>query len=450
MKVIFKIIFFCCWFVASPEATWAQLQPQPTISSEADIANVDKPTTIISEQYANGSPKLWKTLVDGKAEGLWLEWYPDGTLRYKAYWKNNLGHGKWEYFHPNGQLRSESFYLEDIGQGIERSYFNNGQLQSDATYANGKKIGEELIYDVNGTLLKRNFYDDGQIVTDQPALFEPGNITDLKSNEWGICFTPDGNTAYFTRRDGATNRKRIYETTKTKSGWSVPSIASFSTDEDEAPFVNHKGDKLFFASFRPLPDGSSTQKFDSNLWYVNKTSDGWSEPQPVSGSINQAMQENNQWPANYEAGPSTDKDGNLYYWAKATQINVTNLYFCPFNADGTFGDPVELMEPSSNKYYDTAPVLSPDGKLLFFSSDNRDDALGGSDIYYAKRVNGAWSKPKNLAPFLVNTYGNEGSPSFSPDGKYFFFSSTRAGNKDADGENLWDLYYLETKFLIIE
>ena len=42
------------------------------------------------------------------------------------------------------------------------------------------------------------------------------------------------------------------------------------------------------------------------------------------------------------------------------------------------------------------------------------------------------------------------SVAFSPDGKYFFFSSTRAGNKDLNGDFIWDLYYIESKYLIIE
>ena len=429
---------------------WTQLQTKPQISTGAEVAGNKNYNGVIAEYYANGKPKLWKTLVNGKTEGLWLEWYTDGTLRYKAYWKNDLGHGKWEYFHPNGALKSESFYIADIAQGIYRSYFDNGQLETDATYLNGNKNGEELIYDVNGRLLKRNFYDNGALVIDQPSIFEPGKISDPNSNEWNICFTPDGNTAYFARRDGSTNLKRIYESIKTEKGWSEPKIASFSSDEDEAPFINKQGTKFYFASFRPLPDGTSTQKYDSNIWYMDKTPEGWSEPTPIKGSINQVMQAGNIWPTKYEAGPVTDIEGNLYYWTKSTQSNATNLFVAVPDKDGLFNNAVELIEPSSHKYFDSTPVLSPDGNILFFSSDNRQDALGGADIYYSKKTNGVWSKPKNLSPLFINSYYDEGCAGFSPDGKYFFFSSNRAGNKDANGEYLWDLYYIETKFIILE
>jgi Tol biopolymer transport system component len=445
-----KILIFSFLSAICFQTINAQIALKPIISEEADIVNKESYSGVISEQYENGSPKLWKTLVNGKAEGLWLEWYPDGTLRYKSYWKKGLGHGRWEYYHPNGILQSESFYIEDIAQGIYRSYFNNGQLQSDLTYLDGKKNGIELIYDYNGTLIKRNFYENGNLVIDQPSLFELGNINDQKSNVWGICFSPDGKTAYFTKRDAVTNLKRIYETIKTEKGWSEPKIASFSTHEDESPFINAQGTKLFFASYRPLPGGSTSQKYDSNIWYVDKTAEGWSQPKPITGKINQSTIEGNSWPAGYEAGPVTDEKGNLYYWAKSSQTNVTSLYFAPFKTDSTFENPIELIELSSFNHFDSSPTLSPDGNILFFVSDNRTGGLGGSDIFYSVKIDGKWSKPKILMPFLVNSYGDDSFPSFSPDGKYFFYSSTKAGNRDTNGDNIWELYYVETKFLIIE
>jgi hypothetical protein len=407
-------------------------------------------TGIISERYSNGIPKLWKSVTNGKADGLWLEWYPDGTLRYRAFWKNNLGHGLWEYFHTNGKLRSESFYIQDVANGIYRSYFDNGQLEYDGTYLMGNKNGVELIYDRNGTLVKRNFYDSGNLVIDQPTLFEPGKFTDDQSNVWGICFTPDGNIAYFTKRDGVSRRKRIYESRRTDTGWTQARVASFSIDEDEAPFVNLQGTKLFFASYRPLPDGSTKRNSDNNIWFMEKTGVGWSKPKPVEGKINQSMQEADAWPAHYEANPITDKFGNLFFSTKGSQTKVTNLFFAPLEANGSFGRPVELLEPSSNQYFDGSPFLSNDETILFFSSDNRPDGLSGSDIYYSRKINGLWSKPKNLMPHLINSYFDDGFPSLSPDGKYFYFSSTRAGRKDANGELIWDLYYIESRFLFLD
>jgi Tol biopolymer transport system component len=304
------------------------------------------------------------------------------------------------------------------------------------------------VYNIDGTIQSRKRYEEGVQVIDQPTLFQPGKISTNQNNEWGIHFTPDGNTAYFTRRDAITKQKRIYSSTKDKEGWSEPQIAPFSTHEDESAFINSQGNQLFFASFRPLPDVISSKKTDMNIWVMNWKGGEWSKPIPLSNTINKTMQLDTNWPENYEAGPITDKDGNLYYWTKGSNSKATNLFYAELKSDGTYSKPVELIEPSDNNYFDSAPSLSPDGNLMFFASDNRPNSWG-TDLFYSKKINGKWSKPKNMG-IAINSYSDDSFPSFSPDGKYFFFSSNRAGNKDVNGESIWDLYYMETKFLNIE
>lgn len=426
----------------------AQIQEPIKNSKESEI-DIKTYTGVISEQYANGSPSRWKTLVNGKTEGLWLEWYPNGTLRYRAYWKNSEGNGKWEYFYPNGQLRSESFYINDITQGMYKSYHENGQLKYDATFINGKKDGLEFTYDANGLLLSRKRFENGIQCIDEPLIFQEGRISVSTSNEWSINFMPDGKTMYFTRKDNNTGEKRIYTSTKTKDEWSIPIVATFSTDEDEAPFITANGNTLYFASYRPLPNGKTTEKMDMNIWYMDRIDEKWSAPKPVSDMINKSMEKGTIWPANYEAGPCTDKNGNLYYWTKGSKNEGTNLYYAALKSNGTYSKPVELIPPSSDTHYDTAPQLSPDGNILFFSSDDRYDGYGGSDIYYSVKKDGNWSTPKNLGP-IVNSSQSEGFPSFSPDGKYFYFSSNRGDLKDANGDSISNLYYMETRFLMIE
>lgn len=447
MKNILKLALFLLIYIGCNQLVEAQIQEPLKVSKESEI-NQKTYTGIISEQYANGSPSLWKTRVNGKAEGLWLEWYPNGVLRYRAYWKNGLGHGRWEYFYPNGQLRSESFYINDITQGIYKSYHENGQLKYDATYIDGKKDGLEFSYDVNGMLLSRKRYEKGTQRIDEPTIFLEGLVSGQTSNEWGINFMPDGKTAYFTRRDASGN-KRIYTLTQTENGWNVPSVAPFSTHEDESAFVNRDGTKLYFASYRPLPDGSTSQQMDMNIWYVDRINDGWSEPKPLSAAINKSMKKNNIWPANYEAGPMTDVNGNLYFWTQGANSKATSLYLSTLKNNGSYTSPIELIPPSSTINYDTAPHLSPDGKILVFASDDRYDGFGGSDIYYSKKVGSSWSTPKNMGP-IINSYRADGFPSFSPDGKFFYFSSNRGDEKDENGEYIYNLYYMESRFLMIE
>lgn len=65
------------------------------------------------------------------------------------------------------------------------------------------------------------------------------------------------------------------------------------------------------------------------------------------------------------------------------------------------------------------PSFSPDGKYMYFSS-NRPGGFGGYDIYVVKRFGKSWSNPENLGP-VINSKGNEISPFFN--GNDLTFSS---------------------------
>ncbi|TAE07375.1 MAG: hypothetical protein EAY72_14145 [Bacteroidetes bacterium] len=448
MSKLVKLILVGAMLCIQIAIVSGQIPPVQPVTNRANITDLSKYSGVILEQYANGRPFLHKTVKNGKADGIWLEWYADGTLRYKANWKNNMGEGKWEYFHPNGQLRSEGFYIQDKAFGIFRTYYNNGVLETDATYENDKKVGVEKLYAADGTLQTRLYFENGVQAIDEPTLFEAGKISTKQNNEWGIQFSPSGDTAYFTRRNAETKQKRIYSSYKTKSGWSNPTVASFSTAEDESAFVSPSGNELFFASYRPLPTVAKPMTNDMNIWVTKKQGTNWTDPTPLSANINQTMQAGDSWPNKYEAGPITDAQGNLYYWTKSNKWKASNLFFAERKQNGTFTNPIELVELGDSLYFNSAPCISPDGNLLFFASDNRPQSWG-TDLYYARKINGKWSQPKNMG-IAINSYSDDSFPSFSPDGKYFYFSSNRAGNKDANGEAIWDLYYMETRFLVLE
>jgi len=56
--------------------------------------------------------------------------------------------------------------------------------------------------------------------------------------------------------------------------------------------------------------------------------------------------------------------------------------------------------------------------------------LGSDDLYITfKTNNDSWSKPVHIGN-EINTEKSENRPYVSPDGKYFFYTSTIRGNRD--------------------
>ena len=78
--------------------------------------------------------------------------------------------------------------------------------------------------------------------------------------------------------------------------------------------------------------------------------------------------------------------------------------------------------------------ISPDGKYLFFAACGRPDGYGSCDLYWAKRTEDRWSTPQNLGT-AVNSPQWDSQPTFSSDGKTLCFASKRAGGKGSS--DIW-------------
>ena len=80
----------------------------------------------------------------------------------------------------------------------------------------------------------------------------------------------------------------------------------------------------------------------------------------------------------------------------------------------------------NNEYFNiTTPYISPDGKRLFFASDNP-AGMGGTDLYYCDWKIDYWDDPVNMGP-EINTAGNESYPFVNREGGLFFSSDGHPG-----------------------
>jgi len=82
---------------------------------------------------------------------------------------------------------------------------------------------------------------------------------------------------------------------------------------------------------------------------------------------------------------------------------------------------------------DFDPAFSSDGRQVYFSSD-RPGGLGGDDVYRVAVTATGFGTPEHLGA-AVNSAGNEWAPMLSPDGTHLLFSSDRPG-----GAGRQDLY----------
>lgn len=101
-----------------------------------------------------------------------------------------------------------------------------------------------------------------------------------------------------------------------------------------------------------------------------------------------------------------------------------NKIFMSVLKDGNWTKEVPFFL-NSDLYSVANPLLSPDGKRLYFVSD----MLGGygkTDIYYCPRKGNAWGNPINMGP-NINTFNTEKYPNMDADGNFYFSSDGYQG-----------------------
>ncbi len=238
----------------------------------------------------------------------------------------------------------------------------------------------------------------------------------LSSNHYenSITFSPNGEEIYFARGDF--RPKVIMYLKLIDNKWTTPEIAEFSGKyQDGYPCFSPDGKKLFFASYRPVRKNGEERK-DWDIWMVNRTNNGWSDPYHLGDLINTDNSENS---------PSVTKDGTLYFVRK--KVGNANIYRSQYSGS-EFSKPVKIGIDSD--YYNSYSYIASDDSYILFSSYKRNDGFGEADIYISFKVeNGEWTEAVNLGA-KINSYAHENCAILSPDGKYLFFTSYKSSNPE--------------------
>ena len=167
---------------------------------------------------------------------------------------------------------------------------------------------------------------------------------------------------------------------------------------------------------------------------------------PFYSGVYVAVKKGDVWGKPMNITPSIASDGNmdvvgLSNDGKEMLLAVTdqftsNIYISVYE-NKRWNPAVSVGKPVNSKYYEANATLSPDGKSIYFSS-NRKKSIGGMDIFRSDMLdNGTWAEPVNLGP-AINTMLNEDVPVMSPDGKRLYFSSQ--GHSTMGG---FDVFYSE-------
>jgi hypothetical protein len=274
-------------------------------------------------------------------------------------------------------------------------------------------------------------------------ILAPGIIS-TGLEEGVITFIPDGKECYWSVLFSGFE---TILTSKLEYGkWTKPEVATFSGKYyDGWPAIQSDGKRMFFHSSRPVADTSTgiTAKF--NVWYMDRTENGWSDPivanAPVNGSENSTC-------------PSVTISGNLYI---SKRFSDGSEKLCRSELRNGVYQELEILPGNINILKDNFHgYIAPDESYLIRPCYGRPDNIGEGWNYYIsfRKSDRTWSDLVNLGK-EVNSVYCAGAPSISSDGKYLFFqgiSSTSIINtldRKYSLEELIDrdIYWIDAKII---
>ena len=253
----------------------------------------------------------------------------------------------------------------------------------------------------------------------EPRMFAEGVIS-TPFDEFGLTFSNDGRTAFFNRSVPRSNLYFICTSAYRNGRWSEPEVASFSGRYwDFDAVVSPDGSRMVFASDRPVP-GHPKADQDFDIWMVEKTGTGWSEPRHLDDAVNSGED---------ETFASLAANGTLYFVSGREGGRAHLAIYRSKLVNGRYQAAEKLKgEVNSPDNWSLEVLVSPDESYLLLVPYGRKDGYGSFDIYVSEQKNGEWTAPRNLGP-KVNGEQRDYSPRLSPDGKYLFWTSERGFGK---------------------
>lgn len=156
--------------------------------------------TLTATAICQTEPDINKTDSQGRKQGHWIKKYPNDSVLYDGFFRNNNPVGEFRRYYENKTLKSLLVYNED-GTGAEATmYYTNGNVSSKGKYINRMKQGKWQFFSelIKGCLISEEHYSlnvrDGvslKFYMDSTVAEKITYVKGIRQGEW-IKYYPSG------------------------------------------------------------------------------------------------------------------------------------------------------------------------------------------------------------------------------------------------------------------
>ena len=303
-----------------------------------------------------------------------------------------------------------------------------------------EKEAENMLAELN---LKETF-----LANPVPFNPQPARNLNTRLDEYLAALTPDGSSIYFTRRSKKKNKydgpgaqlRSVEEFSSAVSTGEHLGMPAFEEGTAlEAPFntqYNEGGPSITadnrFIVFTICERNPKTGAQNCDLYYTTYEYGVWNGIRPMPEGINR--------PESWESQPTISPNGDILYFTSDRKggYGGLDLYRSTKDANGNWGVPENLGAAVNTKKNEKSPFIHPDSESLYFASDGH-PGMGGYDLFKIQIAHGSaqWGKPMNLG-YPINTGSDEIGMMVTLDGQKAYFASNKINQS-----NGWDIYFFD-------
>ena len=185
---IYLINIFLFFSVVLTYAQWKsfKIYEGDTINKIDNFGNKQGLWIFFNEEYANGVVQKGY-YKDGKKDGEWIVYYPNGKIKSKAIYRNNRIYGSVISYYPNGNIQEKGVWKGNKWVGEYFYYYENGKIKYHWNYnERGKRDGEQYYYYDNGQLYVVGKWQNGKETGEIKEYYPNGQLRRISTWESGF------------------------------------------------------------------------------------------------------------------------------------------------------------------------------------------------------------------------------------------------------------------------